>query len=207
MKKQTFYFIIGALAAGTACTSTDSTTADTTTATTTETTTSADPAATTETGRGTDLATDVAAAMTNMDDETFVKTAASSNLLEIQLGNLAVQNASDPKVKEFGQMMVEHHTMANQQLQTIASDMGVTLPQTLLPVHETLAEQLEGKTGNEFDEDYMDTMETAHKMDLAMYKAKDGNATNPSVKAYASKTLPILQTHHNTATSTEDKVD
>lgn len=206
MKKQNFYFIIGALVAGTACTSTDTTTADTA-ATTTETTTPTEPAATTETGRGTDITTDVAAAVMNMDDETFVKTAASSNLLEIQLGNLAVQNASDPKVKEFGQMMIEHHTMANQQLQTVASQLGVTLPDSLLPVHETLAERLEGKTGAEFDEDYMDTMETAHKMDISMYKAKDGNATNPDVKAYASKALPILQMHHNTATDTEDTVD
>ncbi|GAB3529375.1 hypothetical protein GCM10027443_08560 [Pontibacter brevis] len=216
MKKQTSFLMIAALLAGTACSSTDSTTtADATAVNTSETVTSAGDAptsnteATTESNldTGTDIATDVASALMNMDDATFLQTAASSNLLEIELGNLAIQNASSPEVKEFGRMMVEHHKKANQELQTIASQTGVTLPESLMPMHQTLAERVTGKTGTEFDEDYMDTMETAHKMDVAMFKAKSENASAPNVKSFASKTLPLLESHHKKASDLEDKVD
>ncbi len=209
MKKPIFYFIIGAMLAGTACTSTDTATDDSTTDTTmstdmttdaTDTTTDTDATGTTETNVSmADLAT--------LDDPTFMMAAASSNMFEIEAGNLAAQNATDQKVKDFGQMMVEHHTMANQDLQAMASQMGTTLPNTLMPMHQEMLDKLAGKTGNEFNEDYMDTMETAHKMDIAMFEAKNNNATDQNLKAYVAKTLPILQTHHKTATDIEDTLD
>ena len=198
MKKLTIHFIAAALMAGTACTSTDTTTDDTTATTDMSTEAAVTSAAGPNVSLG-DLAT--------LDDPTFVMAAASSNLFEIEAGNLAMQNASDQKVKDYARMMVDHHTMANQQLQTIASQMGVTLPQTMMDIHQVMIDKIDDKTGSEFDEDYMDTMETAHKMDITMYEAKNNNATDQNLKAYVAKTLPILQKHHQTATDTEDTVD
>jgi len=210
MKKTFIYFIAAATFAGTACSSTDTVTDDTTadTAVTTDPTTSAD--ITEETGGVTeavDTETLDAATLTEMDDPTFMMTAASSNMLEVELGNMALQNSSDPKVKEFAQMMVNHHKQANEELKTIASELNTTLPQNLMPMHQAMVAKLSGKTGDEFNEAYMDIMETAHKMDVTMFEAKSNNATNPSVQAYAVKGLPILQTHHNMATEIEDTVD
>ncbi|MFD2248393.1 DUF4142 domain-containing protein [Pontibacter ruber] len=160
------------------------------------------------TGTGSDMGTtgDVAT-LTNIDDATFMMTAASSNMLEIQLGKMAAAQASDPKVKEFAQMMVDHHTKATQELKTVASQMGVTLPTTLMPMHQAMVDKLSGKTGTALDEDYMDTMESAHKMDIAMFEAKSTNAKSSSVKTFATKTLPKLQSHQKMATSIEDTVD
>ena len=145
--------------------------------------------------------------MTNMDDATFMMTAASSNLLEIQTGKMAEERATSPKVKQFGKMMVDHHTKATQEMKTLASEMGVTLPTTLMPMHKTMLDKLSGQTDAEFDEAYMDLMETAHKMDIAMFEAKSKNATSPSVKAFATKTLPMLRSHHKEASETESTVD
>lgn len=217
MKKQTFYFLAGAMILVSACTSTDTATDDSTTSTTETTTTDA----TGTDATGTTGTTDATGTTGNMgtepnvsvgdlatlDDPTFVAAAASSNMFEIEAGNLAMQNASDQKVKDFGSMMVEHHTMANQELQTLASQMGATMPQAMMAIHREMLENLSGKTGTEFDEDYMDAMETAHKMDILMFEAKNNNATDPNLKAYAAKTLPILETHRKSATDIEDTVD
>jgi putative membrane protein len=70
-----------------------------------------------------------------MKDPVFLMIAASSNLLEIQLGQAAAQRAANADVKRFAQMMVNHHTKATQQLKTVATPLGVTMPQTLMPVH------------------------------------------------------------------------
>lgn len=217
MKKQTFYFLAGAMILVSACTSTDTATDDSTVSTTETTTTDATGTDATTGTTGTDASGTAGTAGTEpnvsigdlarLDDPTFVTAAASSNMFEIEAGNLAMQNASDQKVKDFGSMMVEHHTMANQELQTLASQMGATMPQTMVGIHREMLENLAGKTGKEFDEDYMDAMETAHKMDIAMFEAKANNATDSNLKAYAVKTLPILETHRKSATDLEDTVD
>ncbi|WP_210463035.1 DUF4142 domain-containing protein [Rufibacter roseolus] len=145
--------------------------------------------------------------MTNMTDAMFMMTAASSNMFEIQAGKLAVQSATDPEVKRFAQMMIDHHTKASQEQMSLASQMKITLPKTLMPVHQAMLDKLKGKTGKGFEEDYMDAMETAHKMDIAMFQMKSTNAETPTVKALAAKTLPMLKSHQGMATKLEDRVD
>lgn len=142
-----------------------------------------------------------------MTDAAFMMTAASSNMLEIQAGKLAVQSASNAEVKKFAQMMVDHHTRASKEQMALATQMKITLPKTLMPMHQELLDKLKGKTGKEFDESYMDAMETAHKMDVAMFQMKSTRAETPTVKALATKTLPMLKSHQEMATKIEDLVD
>lgn len=161
---------------------------------------------TTVTGGATDMNAFMASFAT-MQDPVFLMTAASSNLLEIQMGQLATQKSTNAEVKRFGQMMVDHHTKATQELKTVATPLGVTLPQTMMPVHQAMADKLMNKSGKDFDEDYMDAMETAHKMDIAMFEVKSNAAETPTVKAFATKTLPMLRSHEKMANEIEKKVD
>lgn len=142
-----------------------------------------------------------------MEDPVFLMTAASSNMLEIQSGKLAAQQATAPEVKSFAQMMVTHHTQATQELKSVATPLGVTMPTTLMPVHQAMADRLMNKTGKDFDETYMDMMETAHKMDIAMFEAKSKSAQAPTVKGFATRTLPMLRSHESAANKIEKKVD
>ncbi|WP_162910664.1 DUF4142 domain-containing protein [Hymenobacter oligotrophus] len=148
-----------------------------------------------------------AATFASMDDPTFLMTAASSNMLEIQLGQMATQQSANADVKKYGQMMKDHHTKATQELKTVATPLNVTLPTALMPVHQALADKVAGKTGKAFDEAYMDAMETAHRLDIAMFEAKSKQASTPSVKALAMKTLPMLNSHQKMADEVEKKVD
>lgn len=206
------FFAAGLMLMGAACTSTTTdadtnTTAETTTDATvaTETTTTTDATSTTTTADAAGMLD--AATIANMDDATFMMTAASSNMLEVQAGNLAAQNATNAEVKRFAQMMVDHHTKAGQEQMSIASQMNVQLPTVLMPMHQTMLDKLNNKTGKDFDEAYMDMMETAHKMDIALFEAKSNNAQAPTVKAFATKGLPMLKSHQDMATKIEDQVD
>jgi putative membrane protein len=142
-----------------------------------------------------------------MNDPTFLMTAASSNLLEIQAGQMASQKATNADVRKYAQMMVSHHTKSTQELKAVATPLSVTLPQILMPVHQAMADRLMNKTGKDFDEAYMDMMETAHKMDVAMFEVKSKAAENPTVKSFATKTLPMLRSHHTMADNIEKKAD
>lgn len=162
--------------------------------------------ATMGTGSASDMTTFMGTFAT-MQDPVFLMNAASSNLLEIQLGQMATQNSTNADVKRFGQMMVDHHTKATQELKTVATPLGVNLPQTMMPVHQAMADKLMDKSGKAFDEGYMDAMETAHKLDIAMFEVKSNAAETPAVKSFATKTLPMLRSHEKMANEIEKKVD
>lgn len=57
----------------------------------------------------------------NASDANFVKKASESNLAEIKLSELAMQKSSSNKVKEYAQMMIQHHTTAQTELASIIS--------------------------------------------------------------------------------------
>ena len=61
-------------------------------------------------------------------DEKFVRDAAKSGMMEVQIGKLGVQKAQNAQVKQFAQKLVDDHGKANTELQQFAAKKGITLP-------------------------------------------------------------------------------
>jgi putative membrane protein len=64
----------------------------------------------------------------NSDDRKFIMNAAHGGMMEVKLGHLAADKATDADVKQFGQRMVDDHSKANSELMALASQKGITLP-------------------------------------------------------------------------------
>jgi putative membrane protein len=128
-------------------------------------------------------------------DAAFAVEAANGGLLEVQLGTLAVTKASSPRVKQFGQMMVEDHTKANNELKALAQKKNMTLPTVMGDKHQRKYDNFAEKTGSDFDKAYMELIVEEHKEDINQFEkqAKEGN--DPELKAWASAKLPTLQQH------------
>jgi putative membrane protein len=62
------------------------------------------------------------------DDRKFIMEAAHGGMMEVQLGRMAADKATNADVKQFGQRMVDDHSRANSELMTLASQKGITLP-------------------------------------------------------------------------------
>ncbi|GGK75961.1 DUF4142 domain-containing protein [Rufibacter glacialis] len=138
-------------------------------------------------------------------EATFLMEAASSGMMEVQLGKLALERSADPKVKQFAQMIIDHHTKTNQELAELAAGMNVTLPTALMPDHQKLVDKLSKLTGKAFDEEYTEDIEAAHEQDIALYEVVSNGAKTTSVKAFAIRTLPTLRMHEHHADELEDK--
>ncbi len=138
------------------------------------------------------------------DGSEFMTMAASGGMMEVQLGTLAQQKATNPKVKDFGKMMVDDHTKANEELKALAAQKNITLPQTLSEKHQKHVDDLSAKTGKDFDEAYMDLMTSDHKEDIDEFKEAADDAKDTDIKAFAQKTLPVLQKHLDAAQSIKD---
>jgi len=139
-------------------------------------------------------------------DHTFVMKAAEGGLAEVELGNLAKDKASDPDVKKFGQQMVDDHTKANDDLKSVASGKGITLPTEPNAKHKAEYDRLSKLSGAEFDKAYMRAMVADHQADVNEFRHESQSGADPDVKAFAAKTLPTLEHHLQMAETTDAKV-
>jgi putative membrane protein len=128
-------------------------------------------------------------------DMKFAREAATGGMEEVQLGQLAVQNASSDQVKQFGQRMVDDHSKANDQLMALASKENMTLPMQLTAKEQAVVNRLSGLKGTAFDKAYMRDMVRDHEKDIAAFETEASSGTDPGLKDFAGKTLPTLQEH------------
>ena len=138
------------------------------------------------------------------DDADFMVKAASGGMMEVELGRMALQKATNPKVKKFAQQMVDDHTKANEELKALAAKKNITLPTTPGDEAQEHINELAKHTGAEFDKEYLELMHKDHQEDLDLFKEAAKDAEDAEVKAFAAKTLPVLQTHHQMAEQMEE---
>ena len=152
-----------------------------------------------DTGASNMNATDASstAPMAMADDKTkdFSKEAATGGLMEVALGNIAMKNASSQDVKDFGKMMVDDHTIINNQLKELAAKKMVDLPATVTEDQQKHIDKLSKKTGTAFDKEYVSMMIDDHKKDIDAFKKNGEELTDSDYKTFISNGLPTLQKH------------
>jgi putative membrane protein len=129
------------------------------------------------------------------NDRNFVTTAAEDGHAEVELGKLAQQNGSSPAVKQFGQRMIDDHTKAGKELETIATKLGMTPPKEPGSKQQADIKKFSKLTGEKFDREYADHMVKDHEKAVALFEKQAKNGDAAELKAFASKTLPTLQEH------------
>ncbi len=133
------------------------------------------------------------------DASEFASKAASGGMMEVELGQMAQQKAVSQRVKDFGAMMVQDHTAANDDLKSRVSSLNVALPSMVNEEDQKEMDKLSKKQGKDFDKAYMNMMLDDHKKDVAEFRKAADKCTEPSLKNFASKTLPVLEKHLDSA--------
>jgi putative membrane protein len=139
-------------------------------------------------------------------DNQFLAAAAQGGMAEVQMGQLAVQHASNDAVKKFGQRMVDDHSKANDELKALATRKGFTLRSDMDAKQKSTIARLSKLNGAEFDRAYMQDMVKDHEEDVAEFKRESDSGNDQDLKAFASKTLPTLQEHLQMAQTTQSQV-
>jgi len=150
--------------------------------------------------RNTGGATGAPAGMSSQDHK-FVMEAAMGGLAEVELGRVAAERGTSEAVKQFGQRMVDDHSKANQELMSLASTKGMTVPTALDDKHQKDVTKLSGMSGAEFDRAYAKMMLKDHEEDVKEFERQSTRGGDPDIRAFASKTLPTLQEHLQMARS------
>jgi len=141
-----------------------------------------------------------------LTDQMFVDHAASAGMAEVAMGKLGQTMGQSDAVKQFGTRMVEDHTKANQELMRLVADLKITAPEKPLPEHEKHLKDLSGAAAAGFDKEYMHHMVMSHEEAVKLFTRASKELKNEQLRAFAAKTLPVIQEHLKLAKEIHDKV-
>ena len=130
-----------------------------------------------------------------MQDKDFVKSALQGGMAEVQLGQLAAQKGSSDDVKQFGQHMVADHTRLGDAMKQVAQQLGVNPPKDVSKKDKQLMAKLDGLSGTQFDNAYIEAMVKDHKKDSEDFKSEAQQSQNPAVKQIAQQGDQVVEQH------------
>lgn len=139
-------------------------------------------------------------------DEDFAKKAASGGMMEVDLGQLAASKATSQDVKDFANRMVTDHGKAGDDLKSLASQKGLTLPSTPSAEEQKASNDLSKKTGAAFDKAYMSAMVKGHEQVAKDFEKASKSLKDPDLKNWVTKTLPVVQDHLKSAKEINSKL-
>jgi putative membrane protein len=127
----------------------------------------------------------------------FANAAAASDMYEVESSKLAQDKSANADLKSFAKMLVTDHTRSTADLKAA----GAKANPPITPKPEMTAEQqsnldaLKSASAADFDQLYIGQQIPAHEKALAMLQSYASGGDVPELKAFASKTAPVVQTH------------
>lgn len=134
----------------------------------------------------------------------FMTEASIGGMMEIELGKLAEQKATNPKIQEFAKTMVADHTKIAESLQQLAQEKRITLPTALPQTDQQHMVELQNMPVTEFEAHYMEMMVKDHLKTLDLFKSATTSGDTP-LQTFATGALRKLEAHYKAAIAIKDK--
>src|SRR5215217_2865718 len=140
--------------------------------------------------------TSTAGGMTPTQAAAYVRLAASSDMFEIESSRLAMERSQNAQIRQFAQMMVQHHTMTSQQLMAAAQASGQSMPMGMVSMHAQLLTALRASSSvGAFDRLYVTQQRMAHQQALALHANYAARGDTPALRNVANTATPIVRQH------------
>lgn len=131
----------------------------------------------------------------NAQDRAFLVAAHQSNLTEIAAGKAAQAKATSSVVREHGQLFITDHTRLDASLQTVAKNLGVTLPSTPNPAQRATLASVSAKSGAAFDSAWLTSQLAGHRAAKADGVKELASGSDASVLSLDKAAAPVVQMH------------
>jgi putative membrane protein len=146
------------------------------------------------TGTTTPGAAQMSATLTDADNR-FIQRASQDGKAEIRMGQLIVQKAQRPDLRNFGQTLINDHTRMDQQLTQIAAQKSVLIPTQADAAHQRMIDTLANLSGTDFDQTVVQDAIREHQTEIQLYQQAANTVQDPDLRAFAQQNLPTLQQH------------
>src|SRR6476659_10980863 len=125
----------------------------------------------------------------------FVNKVAISDIFEIQSSQLALAKQADSDTKPFAEKMVQDHQKTSSELKGLVdgSMVKLTLPTSLDAEHQKMRNELNAKSGKDFDQTYDQIQVRAHREAVALFEAYSKSGEDSEMKIRAGRRSRILR--------------
>lgn len=133
----------------------------------------------------------------------YMAQAASSDMFEIQSGQLALQSSQNAAVRNFANMIIADHQRSTQMLMAAAQSVHVPPPPpAIMPPQQAMLDQLRAAgSGPSFDMAFQQAQISAHQQALLLHQNYAAQGDVPALRAAAGQIVPIVQMHLQQAQS------
>ncbi|MES3036614.1 MAG: DUF4142 domain-containing protein [Bdellovibrionota bacterium] len=129
-------------------------------------------------------------------DDDWVVMAAESDMLEIQLGQLALKNADSGAITQMAEMLILHHTEHLQTMQTLAGLQGLVISPLVNAQSQKVVDYFTADNAN-WDRQFLNFNIKAHQANIDATNAVIASNKDVEVVAAATQTLPVLISHRD----------
>lgn len=136
----------------------------------------------------------------------FVTNASEAGVAEVEAGKLALEKSQSADIKNFANMMVKDHTMANEQLTGLAKKLDLKVEDDAALMDKAKKEILELRDAS-FDKAYVKNQVKAHEKTVALFTKESQSSDNAELKAWATAMLPKLEDHLKAVKALQAKYD
>jgi len=141
-----------------------------------------------------------------IEERDFLTMAISGSEMEVALGKLAMKQALETRVRKFAEMMTADHSDAAQELRALAANKNISIDANIVRDHEKHILAMQKKSGVAFDKAYLRMMLKDHKKNIREFEDVIKTTKDEDLKALATKLLPTLKKHLDSARSINRKV-
>jgi len=122
----------------------------------------------------------------------FLIKSADARMMDAQVGLLAIEKGSNSTIRDFGQRMMNDHSVLLEKIKKLAIQRNISLPDQISSRKVDFHRNLSDENGREFDRTFIKMIIADHERDLKLFK-KAAEYNDPDVSAFAKRYLPLIQ--------------
>ena len=155
---------------------------------------------------------DTGSNLTTMSDANLVSILSSASAAEVEYSQVGVERATNAQVKEFARMMVRDHGQMRDSIDALAQRLGVTpaAPERATEMGTEARQDLEdlrGKSGADFDKEFMEEQVDMHEDMLNLLEDLDDDSNTPDILRAIEGAKATVRAHLDRAKQLKDTVD
>ena len=128
-------------------------------------------------------------------DGEFVAKASVGNTFEVEEAKLALDKATDGRLKSYAQKMIADHGDAMKKLETASGKAGDKATMMLDKPHQAMLDNLKTFSGTDFDKIYTADQVASHAEAVALLSDYKQNGKNGDLLSWTKEALPVVKSH------------
>ncbi len=128
-------------------------------------------------------------------DQAFIQKAAEMNQYQLEMSKAAARISTSPEIRKAAQTMQRDLSTVRQQLESLASRKGATLPKSLPQNLQDKLTAAESRTSAQFDQNYLQDQIEVKQQAITFFEREGSRSSDPDIRAWAEQTLPGLKNH------------